>query len=233
MQCVSHMSSTVPIYRKERSKRPHQSKRPGAPKIARTRKKQSKRPGAPCFIILFLKNAPGPLQTPRGVIFRSFFERKAHWGEPTTREGVRKGPAAEVERGVSQHAVGGIARVFFFLFIFIHQFKLFFFFCVSTSELNTTRPTIFFFLETPRGGAFCSIFVLKNAPGTLQTPRGRYFGIVLWNAPGAFTPFLTVVGIGKERRALIGRWGYLKSRQHPLLKQATLTPGPVPAHSRR
>ena len=34
------------------------------------------------------------------------------------------------------------------------------------------------------GGAFCLIFVLKNAPGTLQTPRGRYFRIVLWSAPG-------------------------------------------------
>ena len=59
-----------------------------------------------------------------------------------TREGVRKGPAAEAEKDASQHAVGGIARVSFFLFIFIHiQFKYFFYFCVSTSGLNTTRPT--------------------------------------------------------------------------------------------
>ena len=192
MQCVSHMSTTVPIYRKERSKRPHQSKRPGAPKIARTRQKQSKRPGAPCFIILFLKNAPGTLQTPRGVICRSFFERKTPWGEPTTREGMRKGPAAEVERGVSQHAVGGIARVFFFLFIFILQFKLFFFnFSVSTSELNTTRPTFFFFLETPRGAPSALFLFWK-------TPRERYFGIVLWNAPGGVYSVLDGSGYRKR-----------------------------------
>ena len=53
-------------------------------------------------------------------------QRKAPWGEPTTREGVRKGPAAEAERDASQHAVGGLAWVFFILFIFIYQFKFLF-----------------------------------------------------------------------------------------------------------
>ena len=38
---------TLAIYRKERSKRPHQSKRPAALKIAKNRKKRFKRPGAP------------------------------------------------------------------------------------------------------------------------------------------------------------------------------------------
>ena len=93
----------------ERSKRPHQSKRPGAIKIAKTR----------LGFLLLLKNAPRRS-------FSRFFERKAPWGEPTTREGVRKGPAAEAERDASQHAVGGIARVSSFLSIFLDQFKLFF-----------------------------------------------------------------------------------------------------------
>ena len=81
-------------------------------------------------------------------------------GRATTREGVRKGPAAEAERGASQHAISGIARVFFF--VFFHQFELF---CVSTSGLYTTRPTIFFLSGNAPGGAFCPIFVLKNVPG--------------------------------------------------------------------
>ena len=32
-----------------------------------------------------------------GCSFSRFFERKVPWGEPTTREGVRKGPAAKAE----------------------------------------------------------------------------------------------------------------------------------------
>ena len=68
---------------------------------------------------------------------------------------MRKRPAAESERDASQHAVGGKARVNLFFIIFINQFKPFFF------SIN-----------------------LKNAPGKLQTPRGRHFGTVLWNAPG-------------------------------------------------
>ena len=101
-------------------------------------------------------------------------------GEPTTREGLRKGPAAEAERDASQHAVGGTARVSLFLFIFIHLFKLFFTFV--SRPVNSTRPGQHF-LSAP-GGASCPIFVLKNALGTLQTPRGRYFGIVLSYASG-------------------------------------------------
>ena len=82
-------------------------------------------------------------------------------GEPTTRrEVVRKGLAAEAERDASQHAVGGIAQ-YFFLFIFIHLNSSFFIknFCVSTtSGLNTTRPTTFFFPKTPRGAPSALFF---------------------------------------------------------------------------
>ena len=64
---------TIYTYRKERSKRPHHSKRPGALKIAKTRKNGANAPGALIFLFL-LKTAPGTLQTPRGVLFRAFRE---------------------------------------------------------------------------------------------------------------------------------------------------------------
>ena len=85
--------SIVCTYRKERSKRPHQSKQPGALQIAKNRKKQKNGANAPGRLVFFSKlpNAPG-------LSFSRFFERKAPWGEPTTREGVRKGPAAENSR---------------------------------------------------------------------------------------------------------------------------------------
>ena len=137
-------------YRKERSKRPHQSKRPGALKIAKTA----------LIYDTLLKNTPGTLQTPRGILFRA----------------CSKGPTTEAERDASQHAVDGIAWVFFFSFIY--QIKFFFLLFVSR-PLDSTRPDQYFFLSgNAPGGAFCPIFVLKNAPGTLQTPPGRYFGIV-------------------------------------------------------
>ena len=85
---------------------------------------------------------------------------------------MRKGPVAEAERDASQHAVGGIARISFFLFIFI-QFKLLFL-LVSTSGLNT-----FFLSGNAPGDAFRLDFVLKNAPEALfrncfmEHPGGR------------------------------------------------------------
>ena len=99
---------------------------------------------------LEIEKRPGTFAMYPGRSFPRFFERKAPCGEPTTREGVRKGSAAEAERDASQHAVGGTARVFFFSsYLFINS--SFFFTCVSTSGPNTTRPTFFFFLETYRG----------------------------------------------------------------------------------
>ena len=83
------------------------------------------------LIYLFL-NAPGRY-------FSRFFERKVPWGEPTTtREGVRKGPAAEAERDASQHAVGGIAWVFFSLHIY-SPIQVVFFTFVSR-PVDSTRP---------------------------------------------------------------------------------------------
>ena len=95
---------------------------------------------------------------------------------PTTREGVRKGPAAEAERDASQHAVGGIARVFFFLFIFIHL-KLFFFTFVSR-PVDSTQPDQFFYLER-LGGGLLPYFCVEKRPGVLfrkcftERPGGR------------------------------------------------------------
>ena len=107
---------------------------------------------------------------------------------------MRKGTAAEAERDASQHAVGGIERVYFFRFIFIHQFKSFFFyFCISS------RPKFLFISANAPGGAFCPAFVLKNAPGTLKTPGGRYFGIVSWNAPGGVYSVLYGIVLATEQ----------------------------------
>ena len=68
------------------------------------------------------------------------------------------------------------------LYLFINSSFFFLLLCLDQWTQHD-QTNIFFFLETG-GGAFCPILVLKNAPGTLQTPRGRYFGIILWDAPG-------------------------------------------------
>ena len=81
---------------------------------------------APGRLDLFIFIRPGYVLNAPGRSFSRIFERKAPWGEPTTQESVRKGPAAEAERDASQHAVGGIAWIFFFLLIFTHQFELFY-----------------------------------------------------------------------------------------------------------
>ena len=54
----------------------------------------------------------------------------------------------------------------------------------QSKDITQYNPGIFFLSGNAPGGTFCPIFVLKNAPGTLQTPRGHYFGIVLWNTQG-------------------------------------------------
>ena len=91
----------------------------------------------------------------------------------------------------------------FILFIFIHQFKLFF--SLVSRPLDSTRPDQQYFLPgNAPGGAFCPNFVLKNTRLRCKRPaQGRYyFGIVLWNAPGGVYSVLKVcttlflVGLG-------------------------------------
>ena len=120
-----------------------------------------------------------------GAFISRFFERKAPWGEPTTREGVRKGPAAEAERDASQHAVSGKARVYVFLIIFIHHFRLYFLLLCLDQWTQHDQANIFFPCGNVPGGVFCPIFSEKRPGGAISelfegTPRG------------AFTPFLTV-----------------------------------------
>ena len=62
--------------------------------------------------------------------------------------------------------------------------QVFFLSFVSRPVDSTRRDQHFFLSRNTPGGAFCPILVLENAPGTLKTPWGRYFRIVLWNAPG-------------------------------------------------
>ena len=100
------------------------------------------------------------------------------------REGVRKGPAAETERDASQHAMGGIARVFFFLsYLYINSF--FFNFCVSTSRLKTTRLTFFLVWKRP-GGRLLPYFCSEKRVG------GAILELLYRTPRGAFTPFFTV-----------------------------------------
>ena len=125
------------------------------------RKEQSKRPHQskpPREALQIAKTRKKIEQTPRGGFFSRFFVRKAPGARP--RE----------DRDASQHAVGGIARVYFFLL------------CLDQWTQHD-QTNIFFLSGSTPGVAFYPIFVLKNALGTLQTPRRRYFGIVLRNAP--------------------------------------------------
>ena len=131
--------------------------------------------------MFFIEKRPGYVANAPGHAFSRFFERKAPWDEPTTREGLRKGPAAEAEKDASQHTVGGIARVSdrqqsCFKCGGLRHDGLVGFVCSvcrantereRESGVSSTRP-IFSFLGTPReAGAFGPIFVLKNAPGAL------------------------------------------------------------------
>ena len=104
-------------------------------------------------------NAPGRQNSQRtcknganapGRSFRVFSRGRSSGASPRHEKVCEKDLLRAVDG--SQHAVGGIARAFFFLFIFIHQLMLFFnnFSGSIISGLNMTRLT-FFFLETPRG----------------------------------------------------------------------------------
>ena len=180
-QCVWVCVFVCCVYRKERSKRPHQSKRPGAQKIA---KNGANAPGR-IFFKIIIEKRPGYIANAPERSFSLFSKRKAQWGEPTTREGVRKGPAAEAERDASQHAVGGTARVYFSPHIYSSIQASFFYFFVSTSGLKITSPTFFFFLEMLGGRLlphFCSekrTGYVANAPAALfrncfmERPEGR------------------------------------------------------------
>ena len=143
--------------RKERSKRPHQSKRPGVPKIAKT--EQTPRGDLIYFILI---------KTLRGVLSRAFPRGRPLGASPRHEKVCEKDLLPRK---------GLLIRVPFFVFIFIHHLKLFFL-DLSRPVDSTRRPDqLFFSLWKRPGGAFCPIFVLKNAPE-------HYFGIVLWNAPG-------------------------------------------------
>ena len=141
-----------------RNKRPHQSKRPGRLKITKTRKNSQKlaknganAPGRLDFC-LFIEKRPGAL-------FFALFREEDPVGRAHETRRCAKWACCRSGKGRFAACSGRNSMSIFFLFIFIHQFKLFFFFfCVSNSGLNTIRPTIFFFLETSRG-ALSTLFL--------------------------------------------------------------------------
>ena len=106
---------------------------------------------------------------------------------------VRKeGPTTEAERDASQHAVDGIAWVFFFSFI--HQIKFFFTFCVSTTGLNTTGPIFFSFWKRP-GGRLLPYFCSEKRPGYVANAPGALFRNCLMERPAPGGVYLVLYGI--------------------------------------
>ena len=170
-----HMHLHININRKERSKRPDQSKRPGALKIGKKTEKAEQTPRDALFYFILLENAPGRS-------FSLFFE-KAPWGEPTTREGVRKGPAAEAERDASAACSGRNSTGIFFS---LHMSQAFFLKLLSR-PVDSTRPDQRFFSFWKRPGRRLLPYFgsdkrsgyVANAPGALfrncfmERPGGR------------------------------------------------------------
>ena len=83
----------------------------------------------------------------------------------------------------SQHAVGGRARVLFFLFIFIHQFKLFFLLLCLGQWTQHDQTNIFSFWK--RGGRLLPYSCSEKRPG------GAILELFYGTLRGAFTPFCT------------------------------------------
>ena len=104
-----------------------------------------------------------------------------------------KGPAAEADRDASQHAVGGIAGVFFFSsYLFINS-SFCFYCCVSTSGLNTTRPTFFSSWKRP-GERLLPYFCSEKRLGYVANVPGGATSELFYGMPrgASFTPFFTV-----------------------------------------
>ena len=96
---------------------------------------------------------------------------------------MRKGPAAEAERDASQHAVGGIARVSFFL-MFIHlAIQASFFLLCLDQWTQHDQTNNFFFLETP-GGRLLPYFCSEKRPGYVANAPGALFRNCFVEHPG-------------------------------------------------
>ena len=113
-------------------------------------------------------NAPGrldffQLKKAPGRFFSRFDERKAPCGEPMTREGVRKGPATEAERGTSQHVVGGIARVVSSFSTYLSIISSFF--LLWSRPVDSTRPDQQYFISGNAPGAPSARFFCEKRPG--------------------------------------------------------------------
>ena len=89
---------------------PIKANAPGRKKMRKLAKNGANAPGRLDLLYqYFIEERPGYVANAPGRSFSRFFERKAPWGEPTTREGVRKVPTTEAVRDASQHAVDRIA----------------------------------------------------------------------------------------------------------------------------
>ena len=137
-------------YRKERSKRPHQSKHPGAPSL---KTKNENCPGGFVFALFREEGPVGRAHDSRRCAIRTCYR---------SGEGRFAACSGRNSTGIffSLHIYSSI-QVFFNTFV--------------SRPVDSTRPDQHFFSFC----AFCPIFVLKNAPGALsrncfmKRPGGR------------------------------------------------------------
>ena len=110
----------------------------------------------------------------RGAFFSALFREEGPlWRAHDTRRCAKR-TCCRSGKGSFAACSGRNSTGIFFLFIFIHQFKLLF--LLVSRLVDPTRPDLHFFPFWKRTrGCLLPYFCSENA-------RGRYFGIVLWNA---------------------------------------------------
>ena len=87
-----------------------------------------------------------------------------------------KGSTAEAEMETSQHAVGGRARVLFFLFmLYIYSSIQAFFFTFVSRPVDSTRPDQHFFLSGNGGGRLLPYSCSEKRPGYVANAPGALF----------------------------------------------------------
>ena len=109
---------------------------------------------------LFIEKRPGYAANAPGRAFSCLFERKAVGRAHDTRRCAKRTCCRSVKGRFAACSGRNSTDIFFLL----------------DQWTQHVQTNIFFVFENAPEGAFCLIFVLKNAPGTLQAPRRRYFG---------------------------------------------------------
>ena len=165
------------------------------PRGAKNRKKSQKKEQMPGGALIYLYILKRP-----GAFFFALFREEGPVGRAhDTRRCAKKTCCqSRKERFAACSGRNSTGIFFFSSYLFINS-SFFFFTFVSQPVGSTPNQYFFSFSGNAPGRAFCPTFVLKNAPGTLQTPRGRHFGITLWNAPGGVYSILYGTHLMRQR----------------------------------